>query len=90
MNKKKGRSRVQVAKKLQIFHNKISQKVKGFTKLRVLRSYKLKLLHAYTHDILREVYHDALKVQAMELRNALLTTQFQIPSNSLVFCQKQP
>ena len=88
VNKKKARSRVQVAKKLQIFHNKIAQKVKGYAKLRLLRSYKLKLLHAYCHDILREVYHDALKVQAFELRNALARAQFQMPSNSLVFSQK--
>ena len=80
----KGKLRPQIAKKFQIFMNKLNtsdHKLEG--KLRILRSYRIKLLHHYCREVLRESYQETIITQLISTCN-----EIRLKANLLPFHQK--
>lgn len=81
----KNKLRSNVAKKFQIFMNKMAtseHKIEG--KLRILRNYRIKLLHQYCREVLRDSYQETIKTQLLKVCDDL-----RLKSNLLPFKQKK-
>ena len=80
----KSKLRPHIAKKFQIFMNKLStsdHKLEG--KLRILRSYRIKLSYHYCRKVLRESYQETIITQLISTCN-----EIRLKVNLLPFKQK--
>lgn len=78
----KARLRPAIAKKYQIFMNKLTtQSYKTEGKLRILRNYRIKLLHQYCREVMREAYQETVRCQLLQVCNQLRLKANLLPFN---------